>query len=104
MTVRDSMRRHPAGKALPHVQARLVGHAARESALEAVAGLTGAVVCLVFVVGGVLVPGLDWPLRLLLVAPLPLVPALLRQGVHGATDALRLAAWARHYRNQRRTK
>jgi hypothetical protein len=97
MTVRDTMRRHPAGKALPGQKALLARSAAREHALEGTVGVVLSLVIPVFAVTGYLSDGLPVWLRLLMLVPIALLPLALLQAVHGLTDAKRLLDWARYF-------
>lgn len=100
MTLRDSMRRHPAGKTLPRQRARLVRSVAKESALMGTAGLVGSLTVITFAGVAYLASDLPVVLRVLMLVPIAVLPLLALQAVHGLTDAVRLLKWGRHYVRQ----
>lgn len=97
MTVRDTKRRHPAGKALPEYRAHLARSVARESIAKGIAGVVLVQVSALFALVGYLSNDLPGWLRLLMLLPVALIPAGVLQAVHGLTDAKRLLGWARHF-------
>lgn len=97
MTVEDTKRRHPAGKALPEYRAHLARSVARESIAKAIAGTVLVQVVALFAIVSYLSTDLPTWLRLLMLLPVATIPAAVLQAVHGATDAKRLLEWARHF-------
>lgn len=103
MTVRDTKRRHPAGKALPEYRAHLARSVARESIAKAIAGVFLVQVAALFAIVSYLSTDLPTWLRLLMLLPVAVIPAGVVQAVHGATDAKRLLEWARHFDDETNT-
>ena len=97
MTARDTMRRHPAGKALPGYRAHLARSVARESIAKGIAGVMLVQVSALFALVGYLSNDLPGWLRLLMLLPVALIPAGVIQAAHGLTDAKRLLDWARYF-------
>lgn len=100
MTLRDSMRRHPAGKATPRQRARLVRSVATESALMGTAGLVGSLTVVIFAGAAYLLNDLPVFLRIAMLVPIAVLPLLALQAVHGLIDTVRLLKWARYYVRQ----